>query len=191
MRSQDQQQNTTDIAGMLKSLATADLKHYKPNRKHHNLHESPFAEMCNINGEKIICKKSTMLWFFLKSLKKLSNDRLYRVMQTQCSRISFPCNDVRKVARKNIQLGDWCVFRKSDCHSFLLGRILSFGLLTSNTTTLVREYVLGTDNVGAVCSWFKFETDDYDKTGWLKEVEMATHGLYPCCYYICTMPPPL
>ncbi len=159
-----------------------------------NLEVSPFAQITGADGRTILAKKSTIVWAIEHSVKKLSNDRRLRVMQS----VSFTEQNkliIKHVSkRKIVQIGDWCIFKCSDDLSFMIGRVLSFALQENvNKSTAMWQWDASdekTGHVGALCAWYEIEIEDNKLTGFLHETNKFTNGFHSLKNYVCTCPPP-
>ncbi len=161
-----------------------------------DLESSPFAKVMGSDGRSRIVKKSTLLWLLENSVKKLSNDRRLRVMQT----VSFTEQNkliIKHVSKRGkVQIGDWCIFKCSDGLSFMLGRVLSFAFEENAAKSIaIWEWDMdsvknGAQNVGALCAWYEVEVEENKLTGFLYETDKFTHGFYSISNYVCSCPPP-
>ena len=122
------------------------------------------------------------MWFLEIGNKKLSNYRTVRVAQTSSNQKRHLQEPT--IARKNVYMGDWCLFRQEDNNYYLLGNVLSFGLLErtgQKRSQFILSYELGSVNIGALCVWYTFEmtNDGKDMSGMLSQVPVF-HDLHPC-----------
>lgn len=172
------------------------------NAEFHDLEKSPFVELKGSNGESRFVKTSSLLWYLQDETFKQSNDRSRRFMQIG-QLTSGKDAVIKSVGIHKIRPGDWCVFKPEESDKrtfpgikFMLGRIWNFGIL--NGTKSERSQSVwswhhendDSDNVGAVCMWYKFEIVRKRLTGNLSEIPITVHGFHPCSLYICSIPPP-
>ncbi len=147
-------------------------------------------------------RKSAIVWFAEAGVRRLSNDRVSRVMQTA----SLPERRkqvVKEVGRQIVNVGDWCLFKNVEETNYYLGKILSLAIMNVQKTK--RAKVIwewdgshgsnrGRKNddpqVGALCLWYEFERSGGQLSGKLTESNLFTHGFHSCNYYICSCPPP-
>lgn len=102
-------------------------------------------------------KKTNIVWFLENSVRKLSNDRTLRVMQS-ASITERKQNIIKKVERRKVQIGEWCVFKEEDGLNFFVGRVLLFALLNNAKKSRSIWEDDGTPSkIGALCSWYTFE----------------------------------
>ena len=126
------------IDEMVATLGNADLKDFTAEMKktgEFNILNSRYSEVIRADGQKVIFKKSKILWLYCQKARKLSNDRTFRV--GQIGSFKSHLNPVKQVVRKTqIDQGDWCIFKTAQGNSFLLGRVLSFDLLSGSNEEL-------------------------------------------------------
>lgn len=129
-------------------------------------------------NKKLLMRKSTFVWHLTEGSKKMSSDRLIRVQQTEsptnlqqitknCSRdITFAL--AKNVAvNKYIQIGDWCVFKRSTSDDLIcIGSILGFKFGKGRTakekrykgdSVDLKEYQKGTakaNELQVLSSWY-------------------------------------
>ncbi len=158
-----------------------------------NIETSPYAYIPTRNGTPRLVKKSAIAWFAESGVRRLSNDRVSRVMQT--ANISErQKSKVIEVGKQVVNLGDFCIFKNVEEDNYYLGNILSLASIEENSTR--RKVVWdwdGLDNkTAALCNWWEFERfKDGKLTGKLRECRYFTHGFHSCKrYYICSCPPP-
>ena len=183
---------------VLKSIGSADLKSvsYYPANSPSNLEDSIFAYVKNESGLTRLVKKSSIVWLLEHGERRLSNDRISRVMQT-ASFAERKKTIVQITGRQTVRLGDWCIFKNAEENNYYLGRVLGMAIIegaTNERSTIVEEWdehnKKNTTNTGALCSWFEFEQHGRKLTGLLKESNGFTHGFHSFRYYICSCPPP-
>lgn len=135
------------------------------------LEKTQFVKIPDKYSQLRIVKKSVIVWFLEHGVRRLSNDRTYRV------RVASPYVQrqhliVKAVEKRIVRIGDWCVFKiEDDCplpYLFLLGRVLSFSLLVGRKKELDKrilewEYDGDQKNVGALCIWYQVVWDSDKK----------------------------
>lgn len=103
------------------------------------LEKTQFVKIPDKNSQLRIVKKSAIVCFLEHGVRRLSNDRTYRV------RVTAPYVQrrqliVKAVEKRIVRIGDWCVFKtEDDCplpYLFLLGSVLSFSLLVGSKKEL-------------------------------------------------------
>ncbi len=135
-------------------------------------------------------KKTNIVWFLENSVRKLSNDRTLRVMQS-ASITERKQNIIKKVERRKVQIGEWCVFKEEDGLNFFVGRVLLFALLNNAKKSRSIWEDDGTPSkIGALCSWYTFEKNRRALTGKLVESFQFTHGFISMDRYVCSLPSP-
>lgn len=164
------------------------------------LESTQFVRIPDKNKKLRIVKKSAIVWFLECGVRRLSNDRTYRVRATS-PYIQRQHLIVKSVKKTVVRIGDWAIFEtEEDCplqNLFFLGRVLSFSILTGNKKELEkRVWEWDPDgeeaNVGALCIWYEVEWDLVKKEfkSEIKDISVSTHGFHPCETYVCSIPPP-
>ena len=164
------------------------------------LEKTQFVKIPDKYSQLRIVKKSVIVWFLEHGVRRLSNDRTYRV------RVASPYVQrqhliVKAVEKRIVRIGNWCVFKiEDDCplpYLFLLGRVLSFSLLVGRKKELDKrilewEYDGDQKNVGALCIWYQvvWDSDEKNIQSELKDITVSSHGFHPCETYVCSFPPP-
>ena len=169
---------------------------------------SPFALVTDRDEKVRAVRKSAIVWVLENGVRKLSNDRTTRVMQST----SFSSCDMlvtKIVEKRKIRIGDWCVFQSEpdtrrgqgrgnknkdsdERVRVMMGHVLSFSALAGSKKQM-NETILeweDDENVGALCHWYNFEHNRQKITGKLIQVEVSVHGFHPCRFYVCSVPPP-
>ncbi len=173
-------------------LPDADLKDYS-HLKRTNVEESHLAYIPSKDGSPRLVRKSAIVWFAESGVRRLSNDRISRVMQTaSISKRSKAI--VSEVGRQTVRVHDWCIFKNEQEDCYFLGKVAVLAI-TENEGQKRRKYVWEWDgsnkNVGALCTWYNFERlTTGELTGILKECNEFTYGFHSCRYYVCSCPPP-
>ena len=118
---EDIDEDSTNICSHLEEAESTDYSHYVSQ----NIEDGPYAYIPNSNGDPRLVKKSSIVWFAESGVRRLSNDRVSRVMQTaniaerQKLLVTF-------FGKQSVRLGDYCIFKNND--NDFLGNILSFGV---------------------------------------------------------------
>lgn len=191
-------QDATDVT-ILQSIGSSNLKTLVsyPANSPFNVEESIFAYVTDQNGDTRLVKKQSIAWLLESGERRLSNDRLTRVMQT-ASFIERKKNVVSHPGKQPVHLGDWCLFKNSEETTYYLGRVLSMGSINSYSTKQLATVIYEWDGkksaveeeVGAICAWYEFQKNNNNLTGVLKESNLFTYGLHSFKFYICSCPPP-
>lgn len=128
-------------------IESKSLKNYNKEREKVQVNESsPFVEVTDTNGSKIV-RKSSFMWLLSDSKDKLSSDRLRRVQgnsknKSAQRRLEFvDVNSIDSCIYKmeEIKIGDWCILHNESNNSgnegcqFILGIILSFKYIRGKT----------------------------------------------------------
>ena len=162
-----------------------------------------FVRIPDRNNDLRVVKKSAIVWFLESGVRRLSNDRTYRV------RVNTPYIQrrelmVKHVEKRTVRIGDWAIF-KTDVNSplanlFLLGRVLAFSVLVGNKKELnsrILEWDGEKCNVGALCIWYEVDYDrvrdsegNFNIQTKLKDIPVVSHGFHPCETYVCSLPSP-
>ena len=189
-------QTVNDKDNLMSCLRSANLKDYSnlSTNNYLSLESSSYAKIYSHDGSVRLFKKSSIVWLLESGVKKLSNDRRLRVMQS----VSFTEQNkhiITKVeTRKTIQLGDYCVFQRLNRKNFLIGRVLSFALAGNyKKSGAMWEWKVDDKNIGkcsVLCYWFKAEEVQNNLTGNLIECDVSIPGFYSCDNYVCSLPDP-
>ena len=115
---------------VLKSLGMAQLRDFS-HLVSRQLESSAFASIICNNGSQIVVKKSAVVWFCENSVRRLSNDRTLRVMQSANFSERRKLKITSVSTRKVIQIGDWCLFRNLEGNGFFGGEFSLFHTLTA------------------------------------------------------------
>lgn len=190
---------------VLRSIHDADFRQFsswsglkKTKSNGRSIDNTAFVQIPDSEGNIRIVKKSSIVWMLEQNVRRLSNDRQFRVRQ------SIPFHEqknlvVKTVERRKIRTGDWCVFKSSSDsvrelnQKCLLGRVISLSLLSGSKKELshqIWEWELEEKNVGVNCVWYSFNWVDNCLSGNLNEVHVFVHGFHPCESYVCSVPPP-
>jgi hypothetical protein len=113
---------------VLKSLGMAQLRDFS-HLVSRQLESSAFASIICNNGSQIVVKKSAVVWFCENSVRRLSNDRTLRVMQSANFSERRKLKITSVSTRKVIQIGDWCLFRNLEGNGFFGGASSLFCIL--------------------------------------------------------------
>ena len=176
---------------VLKSLGMVQLRDFS-HLVSRQLESSAFASIICNNGSQIVVKKSAVVWFCENSVRRLSNDRTLRVMQSANFSERRKLKITSVSTRKVIQIGDWCLFRNLEGNGFFWGRVLSFAYFNSTKKSIsMFEWIVDQKDheVGVLCIWYKLEINQSLFSGKLIEVHVH-HGFHPCVSYICSCPSP-
>lgn len=147
---------------------------------------TPFVKISDKNSQLRVVKKSAIIWFLEHGVRRLSNDRTYRVRATS-PYVQQQHLIVKTVEKRIVRIGDWCIFKTdNDCplpHMFLLGRVLSFSLLVGSKKELEKrvlelEYDSDQTYLGALCIWYEVVWDSNKKEIQfeLKDIIVSSHG---------------
>ena len=115
---------------VLKSLGMAQLRDFS-HLVSRQLESSAFASIICNNGSQIVVKKSAVVWFCENSVRRLSNDRTLRVMQSANFSERRKLKITSVSTRKVIQIGDWCLFRNLEGNGFFWGEFSLLHTLTA------------------------------------------------------------
>ncbi len=113
---------------VLKSLGMAQLRDFS-HLVSRQLESSAFASIICNNGSQIVVKKSAVVWFCENTVRRLSNDRTLRVMQSANFSERRKLKITSVSTRKVVQIGDWCLFRNLEGNGFLGGASSLFYIL--------------------------------------------------------------
>lgn len=188
---------------VLRSIHEAEFRDYssklinakKTAMSHH------FLNIPGSTGAMRLVRKSTIVWFCENNVRRLSNDRNFRV------RSSIPHAQRKKMAvkvierRDSVKIGDWGIFKTcpdsfvlSDIsEDFLLGRAISFSHLSQanrKPDSVIWEWDEGATDVGVLCDWYSLSKEGCTFTGSMKQLSVYSHGFYDCRNYVCSVPPP-
>ena len=177
---------------MLSYLDNADLKDYS-HIQTTNVEDSHLAYIPCKDGPPRLVRKSAIVWFAESGVRRLSNDRLSRVMQTADFQQRSKAI-VSVVGRQTVRVQDWCIFKNESEDCYFLGKVVVLAI-TDNENLKRIKYIFEWDgqdkNVGALCTWYNFERlTNGNLTGILKECNEFTYGFHSCRYYVCSCPPP-
>jgi len=167
------------------------------------IQSSPFLVVESDDGSQRVLRKSAFVWFLENSVRKHSNDRTVRVMQTSNFHLRQTLV-VSKVEERKIRLGDWCVFKcpkkKGERkHKVLVGHVLSLSLLVGSKQERAKAiYSWERSDVGTLCDWYAIESranrnerpNKVNPTGILVPQHMFSQGFHSCDSYVCSIPPP-
>jgi hypothetical protein len=186
---EDIDEDSTNICSHLEEAEFTDYSHYVSQ----NIEDGPYAYIPNSNGDPRLVKKSSIVWFAESGVRRLSNDRVSRVMQTaniaerQKSLVTF-------VGKQAVRLGDYCIFKNTLEDNYFLGNILSLASIEENSTRkkVAWEWDGQDEKIAALCLWWHFERlEGGELTGRLTACNDFSHGYHFCKkYYICSCPPP-
>ena len=157
--------------------------------------KSPFTVVKDSLQNEYVVRKTSLCWFLSSNNSRLSTDRLERVKHSEFKRdISFSIeSDKDNVTElEEICIGDWCMFKKEDSDSCLLGLILGFAY-PSGKTWKSKEFsgnfarIHGNRReIGVLCQWF-----DIGRNGYLNVVNGLKHGYINIENYRLSVPQPL
>ena len=188
--------------GVLDSIANSNLKDfttllslrnkYSGSSRQFNIETSQFVRITTDIGVEKIVRKSSLVWFLQNGARKLSNDRTVRVTQMSLLYRNNPPD--QEIGRRALRIGDWAIFQKENSCEFLLGRVLSFGMLQGSRKELskfIDRCDIGDSKIGALCSWYHIELEPTSNLfGAISDATMLNHGLHPCAYYVLSTPSP-
>ena len=176
---------SVDRVNLLRSIQSANLKDYSniTTNNYSSFENSPFVKIHSEDGSIRLIKKSSIVWYLESGVKKLSNDRRLRVMQS----VSFTEQNkhiIKQVEKRaKIQVGDYCVFQCSDNSKFLIGRVISFAFeFNTNKSVPMWEWDAGSrqsEKICALCNLYKAEEVDNTLTGKLIDSDLSIIGFIP------------
>lgn len=176
-------------------MCDADLKDF-PEFGNISLHNSVFFTLVGKDGKDRIVKKSSVVWFFENSRRKLSSDRKLRVMQAATFK-DRQRRVIKAVEKRTVRVGDWCIFKSEENNlNFLIGRVISLAVKDGKKNEgfkFVWEWKSSdktANKIGALCVWYYFGRVNSKITGKLEETQMNSIGFYPCYNYLISCPPP-
>lgn len=171
-REEDDGQSNDEFDDVQNDIETIDCSNFtdysskQVTLKENNLvGNSRFIDVLDVDGTVKSISKSAVVWSFLDSTQNVSNDRLIRVQgpKETASRYCYIRKEISNTDKikvrgsfeilKEIEIGQWCIFKKSDVahindidlyhQNLVLGMILGFKYLTGRTGK-EKQYSLNT-----------------------------------------------
>lgn len=121
---------------VLQSLYKADLKDYSSQLSVAKLDDSQFSCLARSTGCIRTVKESSIVRFMEAGVRRLSNDRIQRVMQT-ANYYGRQKSIVTELGKQTVRLGDWSLFKTIDGENYFFRNILSLSVIEGSYSNVL------------------------------------------------------